>query len=151
MFIRSRTDFFINLVYCIGVFWKASIIRPNGPACCIDILSGLEDCCAASVNSVKSLKAFASASFLDCPSDKYLFTLFLYIAAPPIEIAKLSAICVGKNPFLSIAASAALILLLLFAVALAISSAFTSVFKPDLLDFKKSELYKNAKSAQNCF
>ena len=80
-----------------------------------------------------------------------MFTLFLYIEAPPIEIAKLSAICVGKNPFLSIAASVALILLLLFAVALAISSAFTSVFKPDLLDFKKSELYKNAKSAQNCF
>ena len=59
---------------------------------------------------------------------------------PPILIAKLSAICVGKKPFLRIAERAALTLLSAVDAILAISSALTSVFNPDLLCFKKSEL-----------
>ena len=65
-------------------------------------------------------------------------------------IAKLSAICVGKNPACNIAERAALTLLVDVAAALAISSALTSFFKPLLRCFKKSELNRKAKSFQNC-
>ena len=53
-----------------------------------------------------------------------------------------SAICVGKKPFLSIEAITDLIGFLPDSAAFAISSAFTSVFNPERLCFKKSELNK---------
>ena len=85
------------------------------------------------------------------PSDTYLFILFLINDAPPIAIAKLSAICVGKNPSFNKEAKTAFDLLVADSAAFAISSAFTSFFNPERLCFKKLELNNIAKSAQNCF
>ena len=150
-FLRSKKAFLDNLMYCIGVFAKANTIRPNGLACCCDILSGLEDCCVSSAISWKSKKACSSAFALVIPSATYIFILFLINEAPPIAIAKLSAICVGKKPAFNNEANTALALFVSFSAALAISSALTSFFKPDLLCFKKSELNIIEKSLQNCF
>ena len=71
--------------------------------------------------------------------------------APPIDIAKLSIICVGKKPFCNNQFIADLIGSFEFETYSVSSLAFTSIFKPALLCCKKVELNIIEKSDQNCF
>ena len=133
------------------MFWNDSINLPSGDACCCDIISGLADCWDTSVVSWNAKKACFSACSWVIPSFIRALTLFLKKVAPPEAIAKLSAICVGKKPFLSIQAIAALALFSAPATAADNSASLIPLWLPDLLCFKYGELNNIEKSFQYCF